>query len=965
MTGSWHFSHAVWLLMGLAAVPWVLWLAWTSDVQISPWRRWISLALRLAVVAALILAAAGLEHLKPVEGMNLFYLLDRSLSVSAGAQEQARQFVNKSAAGKGRQDRAGVIVFGADAAIESSPNAAMNLEKVLAVVDTGGTDIAGAVRLATAAFPETGQKRLVLLSDGNENAGEAEAAVLSARTLGVTVDVLPLGSARANDVSIQRLGLPSRMKRGQTFDVRIFAHSDQKQRATLRLYQNDQFLGEQPVELEAGKNLFTFPQTLQEPGFYSYSAVLDAPGDPLPQNNRAAGFTTVKGNPVLLFVSSDLERDASLIAALRTSKLEVRPMAAGAFQPTLAELGNYDVLFLSNVAAGDLGRELMTLIGSAVRDFGVGLVCIGGDQAFAAGGYRGTPLEEALPVDMELNSKKALPSGALAIVCHATEFPNGNDWARQIAFAALDALGPSDEMGIVLWNGNVNWLFPLSKVGSKSDKGKLIMGMNPGDMPSFVEPMTNAYAALKKSASTLKHMVVFSDGDPGPPSDQLVNSIVNDKITISTVMIGGHVTPEVMERMAGMGGGRFYDVHNPEQLPQIFIKEAAVILKSAIFEEPFKPRQVSGSELIRGIGAGEYPMLRGYVCTTAKPRAEVPLVTEKQDPLLAHWQFGLGRAVAFTSDAKAKWASDWIAWGKYRQFWSQVAQWAVRRVEDSDFAAETSVEEGAGRLGVDAVDAAGNYRNFLNLKAVVVSPKGDRQTLPLEQTGPGHYEARFPARETGSYLMNILHYENGVLAGSQLAGASVNYSPEFNASGPNLNLLARLAALGGGTFLDPASGNPFSHDRELTRQPRELFERLLELALLLFPLDVGVRRIQIGGEEWRKAAGALRRRLLFWRSAEGGAKADAAFSALLVKRDEARAKTGSGPKIEVRPELFQPKQALAPVRSDAHIELSPLQGVSSPQVADETKPSTEAGAAATTTSRLLAAKNRPRKPKGE
>ena len=509
---------------------------------------------------------------------------------------------------------------------------------------------------------------------------------------------------------------------------------------------------------------------------------MDAPGDAVPQNNRASGFTTVKGNPRLLLVSSDPDRDASLVAALRASKLEVDPVTVGAFQPSLAELGNYDAVFLSNVAAGDLGRELMTLIESAVRDFGTGLVCIGGDQAYAAGSYRGTPLEETLPVDMELNSKKVLPSGALVIVCHATEFPNGNDWARQIAFAALDALGPTDEMGIVLWDGNVHWLFPLSKVSDKRAKGRLIAGMNPGDMPSFVQPMTEAYEALKKSSSTLKHMVVFSDGDPGPPGDALLGSVVSSKITISTVMIGGHVTPDVMERMAAQGNGRFYDVHTPDKLPQIFIKEAAVILKSAIFEEPFKPRQVSGSELIRGIGANEYPVLRGYVCTTAKPRAEVPLVTEKQDPLLANWLFGLGRAVAFTSDAKAKWAADWMEWPKYRQFWSQVAQWAVRRVEDADFTTEVTVEEGGGRLSVDAMDAAGNYRNFLNLKTMVVGPKGDPQTVTMEQTGPGHYEARFATKEVGSYLMNILHYENGRLAGSQLAGASVNYSPEFNAA---------------------------------------------------------------------------------------------------------------------------------------------------------------------------------------
>ena len=176
---------------------------------------------------------------------------------------------------------------------------------------------------------------------------------------------------------------------------------------------------------------------------------------------------------------------------------------------------SYDAIFLSNIAAGDLGPDAMRLLESAVRDFGVGLVCIGGDQAYAAGGYRGTPLEEMLPVDMELSSKKVLPNGALAIVCHATEFPNGNQWARDIAYAALAALGPQDEMGIVLWDGNNRWLFPLAKVGDKTEMGRQISGMNPGDMGDFQGPMQMAYDALAKSTANLKHLIVFSDGDPG------------------------------------------------------------------------------------------------------------------------------------------------------------------------------------------------------------------------------------------------------------------------------------------------------------------------------------------------------------------------------------------------------------------------------------------------------------------
>ena len=146
---------------------------------------------------------------------------------------------------------------------------------------------------------------------------------------------------------------------------------------------------------------------------------------------------------------------------------------------------SYDAIFLSNVAAGDLGNDLQKLLESAVRDFGVGLVCVGGDQTYAAGGYRGTPLENTLPVDMELDSKKVLPSGAVALVMHGMEFANGNQVARDCALGVLQALGPQDEMGVVLWDGNEHWLFPMTKVGDKKALGRQIAGMNQGDLPGF------------------------------------------------------------------------------------------------------------------------------------------------------------------------------------------------------------------------------------------------------------------------------------------------------------------------------------------------------------------------------------------------------------------------------------------------------------------------------------------------
>jgi Ca-activated chloride channel family protein len=320
--------------------------------------------------------------------------------------------------------------------------------------------------------------------------------------------------------------------------------------------------------------------------------------------------------------------------------------------------------------------------------------------------------------------------------------------------------------------------------------------------------------------------------------------------------------------------------------------------------------------------------------------------------------------VAFTSDAKARWARDWIGWGQYRQFWSQIAQWALRRIENADFNTDVTVEQGEGRLTVEAVDKNGEYRNFLNLQTVVVSPKGESITVRLEQTGPGHYEAKFPTKEVGSYSLNLVEMQGGKPVGFQSAATSVNYSPEFNAPEPNLNLLARLADAGAGKFLDAAlpadpANNPFLHDRHRTFQPRDWWESLLKLAIALFVLDVGVRRIQIEREQWQKAWLRVRQAVIFWKGVPRPVQADESLAALLARRDQVRS-TQATTTPEASPALFQPRQPVVlPIRPADSASSPPVPGTPPP----EPLPSPAQGAQATTTSRLLDAKRRAQRKK--
>jgi uncharacterized membrane protein len=882
-----QLTHPVWLLVLPPMLAWVIWLSRTSYATAPGWRRWLGLGVRLWIVLALGLGLAGLRWQQVQEGMNVYFLLDRSDSIPASQQDFAREYAGRLSNAKRPEDNVGILVFGSEASIESSPLSVVRSDtKVYAVVGGDRTDIASAIRLGTAAFPESGQKRLVLISDGQENVGDAFSAAVAARSLGVSLEVLPLGAAREGDMAVQRVSMPANVKLGQPFELKIFVEADAEREGMVRLYVNEALVGERAIQLEAGKNLFTLPQTLTQPGFHHYEVRVEAAGDAVPQNNRASAFTNVRGDPRVLVVSAQPDHDQVLGRALSSTNLNIVETDILGIPGTLAEMQSYDAIVLSNVAAGDLGQDLMRLLESAVRDFGVGLVCIGGDQAFAAGGYRGTPLDRTLPVDMELSSKKVLPPGAVVLVMHGMEFNNGNQVARDCAIGVLEALGPQDHMGVVLWDGRERWLFPIQLVGDRKELRRVIAGMNQGDLPSFQNVLTMAHEGLRETRASLKHIIVFSDGDPGPPTPELMRSIVSDRITVSSVLIAGHGGPEIMIALAEQGRGRFYHVTSAAQLPQVFIKEAAVILKSAISEESFVPQAVLATEVTRGIGAGEYPPLQGYVATSFKARAETPLLTDKGDPLLAHWQYGLGRAVAFTSDARARWAADWLVWSRYRQFWAQVVAWALRRIDNTEWIAEVSIVDGEGLLSVDALSTSGDYQDFLDLQAVVVGPRGDRQLLRLDQAGPGHYEVRFPTREPGSYMINLAEIREGRAVSSQVVGANMYYSPEFSASGTNLHLLQSLAEAGGGRLLTESS-DPFGWGRLQTQRGHDLWRFLLAMVVLLMPVDVGIRRVQLDPGEWRLVWNRLMRWLHLRRQIVSS-PAEVSLAALLASRDKVR-----------------------------------------------------------------------------
>ncbi|MCU0876203.1 MAG: VWA domain-containing protein [Pirellulaceae bacterium] len=932
------FDQPWWLIL-LALVP-VLWIfSFRSLSGLGPFRRLFALGLRTFVFVLLVLALAGIQLQKISDKVTVLYLLDQSESIPKLTREAMIQYVMKDVQQHRRtgdlqsasEDKAGVIVFGREATIEHPPFAdeirAVGQLESLFNLRTDATNIASALKLAQASFPEDAAKRIVIVTDGNENLGDARTIARTLADTGIGIDVIPIKLPSQREIAVEKVALPPDIRRGQPIQARVvienYTQPTQENptgevpgrlRVIRRFSNQDELLGgkEQQVTLKPGKNVFSFEHTIDVPAGYTYRAefVPDDPGaDVQQQNNAASAFTHVRGKGrVLLIEDWENPREFDfLIQSLGKQNIEVDVIGSDRLFTSLAELQGYDCVVLANVPRASGGEtdnkestnfsdEQIEMLVRNTQQFGSGLVMIGGDRAFGAGGWTNTELEKAMPVDFQIKNAKVKAVGALVMLMHASEIAQGNYWQKVIGAEALKVLGPSDYCGCLHWDdfsGRENWLWRDSSTGRGlsriQDRQKIWLAkidrMQPGDMPQFEPAMKMALADFKANNASIKHMIIVSDGDPSPASGATLNAFKAAGVKISTAAVGSHgpATSAELQRIANITGGKYYVVTNPKALPRIFQIEARRVARPLVKEDPKGiPIVVSdpSHEMIQNVGDG-VPPVTGFVLTTKKenPLVEVLMRAGNIDPengtVLASWQFGAGKSVAFTSDAGRKWAGQWTSWDGYDKTFSQMIRWAMRPVnEEGKFSIATDFKDGKVRVVVTALDKNDEFLNFLNMSAAGSGPEMENVELNFRQEAPGRYVGEFPADKAGSYLLAV---NTGQGNNMLLTGVTVPYSAEFRDREENRALLTTLAGqkpTGGqpGVLIEGemqdgaidrlvAAADTFRRTLAKAVSSQEFWPYFLLVAAVVFLADVFVRRVQVHFYWVAPAIGNLYRRI--------------------------------------------------------------------------------------------------------
>ncbi|MFN0072744.1 MAG: VWA domain-containing protein [Chloroflexota bacterium] len=815
-------------------------------------RRRLVLAARLAVTTLLVLAVAEPRLFTRADRVAVAFLTDASDSTGADGRERQIQWLRQAFQAAGDRDEAMIIAFGADTAIERPLSSARDLSSLSSVVDSSRTNLAGAVRLALAALPTDRLRKIVLLSDGNENMESVLEQAKVATSARVPISVLPLGARLSPEILVRSLETPSFIREGENFSASVSIESTTDGPARLHLISDGKLVSTSDVEITTGSNTFVLPQEPQTQGFHLFRVQLETPNDTYSQNNEAGSYTVVAGRPRVLVLEGEAGETRYLADALRSAGLTTDVRVVGETAIDSQILRGYESVVLANVPANRLTLPQMRSISSYVQNLGGGLVVVGGERSYGVGRYGRTPLEEALPVRMDLRGRTLTASVALNLVIDVSGSMAGGpgaskmDLAKEAAIRATEFLGEQDQLGILAFDDSNKWLQEPNFLTDPQAVQVLIGTLSPGGGTSIFPAVESAYFSLVPLDAKVKHIILLTDGlSTGGDYDTLTNNMRAQQVTLSTVAIGSDADFNLLRRLADLGNGRYYEGNDPFDLPQLVVKETQEVARAAIVEEEFRPLQVGSSPIMEGVDPTLFPSLRGYVSTTPKPSSQIVLVSKLGDPLLSEWQYGLGRVVAWTSDAKNRWATDWVGWPDFNRFWAQMVKRTLPVPIDRNTAITIHPEQGAVRITVDSSTDDKSYLNFLTTHAVVVSPDQTHVDVPLPQVAPGRYETRVTVTQEGAHFINVVQQDpSGQLLGGRPAGFVVPYSPEYRDLRTNPDLLTQLArATGGKVLIEPAEA--FAIEQASAGQPRELWPWLLALAALLFMFDIAARRLRL------------------------------------------------------------------------------------------------------------------------
>jgi Mg-chelatase subunit ChlD len=872
---SWLIPIAVWVALQVWAtglLPWWshLWLLIPLALFLRPWlaRTGLTGGIRFVLVCLLLLALTGPSWNLGGEGIDVVIVADRSRSMPEGADRSILELIKNIETNRGTGDRVSVVTFGSVAQVEHELSQAAALEAYTREVRPDGSDLNDAVLTALNQVDPNRPARVLVLSDGEANGSSPLSAARRARELGVPVDYRAFERARAGDAAVRSLSLPETVSPREPFQFSVELFADRDVEGTLTVYRNDEPIATREGPFLAGTSRLTFRDLLEAGGIHGYSAKLEVADDPLVENNTGAGLVRVDAGPRILVLNSD-GAEGNLVRALRAARLPVDVAVAGQHPLTQDELDPYRGVIIENAPARELGRLKMERLAQFVEDLGGGLLLTGGQRSFGVGGYFNSPLEDVLPVSMEMREEHRKTRVAIAIALDrsgsmAVPVAGGKtkmDLANLGTAECVRLLSAGDSVAVIAVDSSPHVIQSLVQVDDPEAIARRALKIESMGGGIFVyEALVAAGKELMKAEQLTKHIILFSDAaDSEEPGNykSLLQKYESSGITVSVIGLGSKADPDaaLLEDIARLGSGNIMFTTDPQELPRLFTEDTMSVARSSFIEKDpeVQPEGIPGAPLadallLGNLDLGGFPTTDGYNLSYLKPDATAAVISsdEYAAPWAAFWYRGLGRAAAITLEVDGRFSGQFGRWDSYEDFLVTHARWLLGGEDPGEVFVDIA------RQGQDAVitvelDPQRPGKGSGEKPQLVVVPPGTERADPIEPdftwVGPDTLEGRFRLDRTGSWRTLVKTRGREIKRGPVV---TLPYSPEFDPREglPTGNeVLAEVADLSGGverTDVLSVLKNPPRSGRTSSLLPW-----LFVLGLTLLVLEIAGRRLSL------------------------------------------------------------------------------------------------------------------------
>ena len=822
---------------------WVLAIAWLPLAWMAyEWGRTArrsALVLKVLSFVAILLALAEPRLNVSETKVAVAVLVDTSASVSDSDLQHASQIAQTMASNRGRHWMR-VIPF----ARSTRTIAHGDDQKGWTLQQTSGeagraTDLEAAVREAVASLPGGLVPRVALISDGKQNKGSVARAAWQAQQLGIPIDTFALKGRPEPALRLESISLPMIAFTGEQFPIDVTVSTPKGGPAEVELMAEGRSLGKTEVALASGANPIRLHASLNTPGALDLSIAVRDKSQGTGAGEVRFDQAVMLRRPKVLYVTADSAAvNAQLQSALASAQFDVQRVAE--FSAT--NLSEYQLLIFDNWDLESIPASRKDELERYVKQGG-GLLVVGGERNM----YQEKKVEDAL--DRTLPAKLAPPRSpegtAVVLIIDKSSSMEGRkmELARLAAIGVVDNLRPIDMVGVLIFDNSFQWAVPLRRAEDRTLIKRLISGITPDGGTQIAPALNEAFRRILPSQATYKHIVLLTDGisEEGDSLD-LSREAVLRRVTISTVGLGQDVNRAYLEKVATFAGGKSYFLNEPAGLEQILLRDVMEHTGTTAVEKPLPPKVLKQTEILDGVAMETAPALKGYVKFVGKPTAETILEIDR-DPLLSRWQYGLGRSAVFASDAKARWAADWITWKSYDKFWTNVTRDLLPHAQAGEATVEFDSANGDlvvdYRLGRDVEEPATLPEVF------VFGPDGFQKPIAVKKVAAGMFRGRLQiAAREGLFRIRPL-------ADSRAFPEVGLYRPEAELTdyGSNEALLKQVAEFTSGRF-QPNPKDVFEPGERSIASSIQWWPGLLAIAIALNLIELVMRKWKgvIGGK---------------------------------------------------------------------------------------------------------------------